>query len=189
MKPPTNKQRGVGGQDMSKRHASVQLHGELCTGSAGLVTHGLCNGKPAVIKMYGPDDPGLATYRQELHVYKQLAVVQGRLVPELLGYGHLKAGVYFLATQYIQSEPLSAMANITPAIAKAALHALQQLQHARPGFLHGDIRLANVLLVGSAAGGDVDMKCMMIDFGQSKLNATRKDMQRELKQLKQVLGS
>eukprot|EP00877_Chromochloris_zofingiensis_P000313 jgi/Chrzof1/10282/Cz04g35160.t1 len=126
------------GQGMFKPRASVQLHGKPRTGSAGLVSPGVCNGKAAVIKMYGPDRPGRATYRRELHVYKQLA---------------------------------------------------EQLQEARPGFLHGDIRLANVLLVGSATGDDVDdMKCMMIDFGQSELRATGKHMRREVKQLKRLLG-
>ena len=113
---------------------------------------GRTGGAPAVVKLLGPDDYGLAQYEAELRMYRLLQPLQGQLVPRLLGAGHLDFGVHFLATSTIDGTPLSSLPHVTDSVASGALRALQRLQAVFPNFLHGDIRLENVLVLSCARG-------------------------------------
>lgn len=168
----------------------LQVASALCHGSVGMVLEGSYRGQHAVIKMYGPDSHGLASYRRELHAYKAvLEPLQGRVVPRLLGAGHLTAGVWFIAITYVRGRPLSDMDHIPPAVAHAAMQALQHVHTASESFVQGDIRLANIMHMAPGQG-DADAsaaQCMVIDFGLSNAAATKAEQGAEQKALRCLL--
>ena len=116
--------------------------------------------------------------------------LQGVLVPQLLAYGPLAAGVHYLATKRVDGisfPPLDSMSQETAAAAAAgAEKVLQQICQQHPGFVHGDLRLANFLLLHSsddtAAPG-----VMLIDFAASRLDGSAVEVQAQFKQLRLLL--
>ena len=155
-------------------------------------------GAPAVVKLFGPDRGGLAAYDRELKVYQKLEALQGQVVPCLLGAGYLTAGVHYLAVARIEGPPLSGLPHISTAVADAAACALGRLHSSQAGFLHGDIRLQNVMLargctaVGAGGAGnadDTDVRCMFIDFGRSQLGGSMAEQHKEVKLLKHLMGA
>ena len=127
----------------------------LAAGSEGLVMAGTCDGVDCVIKLLGPDRSGLAAYEREVAAYTALQRLQGRHVPELQAWGDLEYGVRFLALRRVAgAQPLSSLQRPLPAAVKgAALQALAVVQAACPGFVHGDVRLENVVVLEAAASG------------------------------------
>jgi hypothetical protein len=164
------------------------LQHKLQEGSAGAVVVGAYGEEPAIVKLLGPDTPGLEAYEREVAAYSMLSPVQGVVVPRLLGAGSLPGGVAFIATSREHGSPLCSLGTVPPAVAHAALEGLGTLHRQFPGFLHNDIRLANVLLL-SAAVSDVSPKCMFLDFGRSRIDATKAEQLREFGVLKRMLGS
>ena len=159
---------------------------------------GKYGGAPAVVKLFGPDCGGLAAYDRELQVYHKLETLQGQVVPCLLGAGHLTAGVRYLAVARVEGPPLSGLPQIGPAVAAAAVCALGHLHSSHVGFLHGDIRLQNVMLArgctavgagGAGSADDTDVRCMFIDFGQSQLGGSIAEQHKEVKLLKHLMGA
>ncbi|PNH06126.1 hypothetical protein TSOC_007545 [Tetrabaena socialis] len=169
-------------------HGMLVLHSKLCVGSAGLVVLGAYGGEPAVVKLLGPDDEGLTAYSRESSAYDAVQGLQGTVVPKLLAAGHANHGVYYIAVSRLPGQPLSEVAQpFPPGVVKAAEDALRQLHAACPGFLHGDIRLENMILLPPGSGGGDCAKCMAIDFGRARLGrAQEQDM--EVRQLRRLLG-
>jgi len=95
----------------------------------------------------------------------------------------------FIATSRVDGTPLSSLRTVPAAVADAALKALATLHSEFEGFLHNDIRLANVLLLRDPAGSDVSPKCMLLDFGRSRADGTKAEQQREYRALKKLLGA
>ncbi|KIZ02925.1 hypothetical protein MNEG_5034 [Monoraphidium neglectum] len=168
-------------------------------GYSGLVVEGTYGGQPAIIKLYGPDDEGLDVCQQEVAAYGALAAVQGRLVPRMLGSGHARAGVWFVALEAVPGVPLSRLNPVPAAAAAAAVAALRELHSAVPGFVHGDIRLPNILFVegGRDAGGSdgwlggapkAGSHCVIVDLGMARLGAAEEDVQAEQGLLERLLG-
>ncbi|KIZ06332.1 hypothetical protein MNEG_1630 [Monoraphidium neglectum] len=171
-------------------------------GCSGLVVEGTYAGQPAIIKLYGPDDEGLDVCQQEVAAYGALAAVQGRLVPRLLGTGHAKDGVWFVALEALPGVPLSRLMPLPATVAAAALAALRELHNAVQGFVHGDIRLANILFVegGGDAGGrggdgrpdgapKAGGRCVIVDLGMARLGAAVEEVQAEQRLLERLLGA
>ena len=127
----------------------LRFQEELCAGSHGRVLAGTCDGVDCVIKLLGPDRSGLAAYEREVAVYTALEGLQGLHVPELLAWGDVDWGVRFLAVRRVAGgQPLSRLPRPIPAaVAATALRVLEAVQAACPGFVHGDMRLSNMLAV------------------------------------------
>ena len=77
-----------------------------------------------------------------------LRELQGSALPTLLGVGMLSLGHAFIATGLVHGTPLSQLLSLAADVRGAAEHALSRI-HAC-GVVHGDIRLANMLLVRRA---------------------------------------
>ncbi|PNH01453.1 hypothetical protein TSOC_012662 [Tetrabaena socialis] len=169
-------------------HGMLVLNRKLCVGSAGLVVLGAYGGEPAVVKLLGPDDEGLMAYGRESSAYDAVQGLQGTVVPKLLAAGHANYGVYYIAVSRLPGQPLSEVARpFPPGVVKAAEDALRQLHAACPGFLHGDIRLQNMILLPPGSPDGDCAKCMVIDFGRARLGrAEEQDM--EVRQLQTLLG-
>ncbi|PNH06131.1 hypothetical protein TSOC_007543 [Tetrabaena socialis] len=176
------------GSLVDQPHGMLVLHSKLCVGSAGLVVLGAYGGEPAVVKLLGPDDEGLTAYSRESSAYDAVQGLQGTVVPKLLAAGHANHGVYYIAVSRLPGQPLSEVAQpFPPGVVKAAEDALRQLHAACPGFLHGDIRLENMILLPPGSPGGDCAKCMVIDFGRARLGrAQEQDM--EVRQLRRLLG-
>lgn len=174
------------GQCASMASPGLRLQRQLCRGSSGLVMVGEWSGEAAVVKLLGPDSEGLSALDQECSMYAELQAVQGKLIPCFLAAGHLAAGVHFLATGLIDGLPLSSLAVIPPAVAEAAVNALESLAATFPGFLHGDLRLANVLVLSS--GSNTAPRCMWLDLARSRLDGTVRQQKAEQRHLKRLLG-
>ncbi|KIY98652.1 hypothetical protein MNEG_9309 [Monoraphidium neglectum] len=163
----------------------------MCSGSAGDVMAGVYGGISAVIKLLGPDSAGLKAFDREARSYSLLRQEQGEVVPELLGTGwYPLAGVRYLAVRRIQGSPLSGLPAIPPAVAAAAVRALARVHRAGgPGFLHGDVRLHNILLEEeAAASSDGNPRCFVIDFGRASEGGSRAQQRREVEELQVLLA-
>jgi serine/threonine protein kinase len=165
------------------------LH-KICSGSAGDVMAGVYNGIPAVIKLLGPDSAGLEAFDREARSYSVLHQEQGEVVPQLLGVGwYPLAGVRYLAVRRIQGSPLSGLPTIPPSVAAAAVRALERVHRAGgPGFLHGDVRLQNILLEEAAASSDANPRCFIIDFGRASEGGSVAQQRQEVRELKALLA-
>ncbi|KAG2440751.1 hypothetical protein HXX76_003608 [Chlamydomonas incerta] len=184
---------------------------ELSAGSEGLVMAGTCDGVDCVMKLLGPNRSGLAAYEREVAAYAALEGLQGLHVPDLLAWGDLDCGVRFLAVRRVAGgQPLSHLPRpISAAVAAAALRALAAVQAACPGFVHGDVRLSNMLAVqagpplppsgaaGAGAGGGFgdgwhaageQLRCVLLDFGRSRLDGGAAEQRLELEQLHKLLA-
>ena len=100
----------------------------------------------------------------------------GSVLPMLFGAGRLSLGTPFVMTSLVKGIPLSDLLEIPLAVRVAARTALARI-HAL-GAAHGDIRLANMLLVeghGTRGGGDksdsssslVESSCPAPLYGQT----------------------
>ena len=152
-------------------------------GSDEMVARGAYGGQPAVVKLFGPDSEALVTYANELQMYSATTAAQGRDLPDFLGAGYLGWGVYFIAIKYVDGTPLSEMPSLSADVRSAAVAALERLQQTIPGFIHGDIRLHNILL-----SSDTAARCVFVDLGRSRLGGSAAEMRQEIKQLRRLLG-
>lgn len=162
----------------------LQFERQLCDGCHGLVLAGKLSNRAAVFKLLGPNHEGMTAYYTELAALRYLSAKAVPAAVRLISASHLSAGVHYLATEFVAGTALSAVHPITPAIADAAVAALRTVHAAHPGFLHGDIRLPNVMLV---SGSDAPPECKIIDFGASSFNGCKAKQDQEMLQLQQLL--
>lgn len=161
----------------------LQLDKLLCEGSEGYVYQGSYSGTKAVFKLLGPARSPPNALRKEVAAYEALAPMQGKLLPTLLSTGSFKTGVWYIAVSFVEGTPLSQMDVISLEVAQAAVNALECLHiEGNKGFLHGDIRLANVIYLESSK------KCNIIDFGRSKIGASHVQQAAEKQQLATLVG-
>ena len=168
----------------------LQLHRELCSGSEGIVAAATYFGRPAVVKLLGPDRRGLAAWRREVDMYERLGALQGQLVPQLLGSGHLEAGVHYIALSCVEGTALSSLPAIPQRAMESALAGLRRLQEAVPGFLHGDLRLANIMWATPSHDGPAAAaaaSCVLIDFGRSRSDGDSAQQAEEELMLRRML--
>jgi serine/threonine protein kinase len=163
---------------------TLQLHSELVEGSEGLVMLGNVDGIAAVVKLLGPDEQGMSAYLREVTVLRLMGSMAGQAVPQLLCAGHTGyAGVHFIATALIEGQALSELQHVPDGVATAAMATLDRIHEFDPTFLHGDIRLANIMLCQDSAPA----RCVFLDFGRSSLTGDAARQQAEKFTLKQLL--
>eukprot|EP00198_Chlamydomonas_reinhardtii_P009835 XP_001699172.1 predicted protein [Chlamydomonas reinhardtii] len=199
-------------------------------GAAG----GAVGGTPVVIKVYCCWDPQqAAAYPREVAAYRALSRLQGSWIPRVLASGRLAGNLSRL--RCLVMEPVAGGQRLSDyperpfpgAVVEAALNALRQA-HSVAGFLHGDIRLENMLLVTAAAGdggssggagkkrgreggsggpaiaggggtsggasssssgvAGAGQRCVLLDFGGSRLDGTAAKQAAELAELRWLLG-
>lgn len=171
----------------------LMLDHEIAMGSEGSVVLGSYFGRPAIIKLLGPDRRGLRIWRTEVQMLERLKVLQGEWVPELLGSGHLEAGVHFIALSKVDGESLSKLRDnsggFPPGVGESAKAGLKRLREVVPGFLHGDIRLENVMWgVQGSANNRASSSCVFIDFGRSRADGSIVQQAQEELHLCSLLG-
>lgn len=171
--------------------STITFHHTLCDGSEGAVAVGTYDGVPAVVKLIYPDEHGLDAFNREVAAYQLLASFQGGLIPQLLGAGQVRAGVHFIAVAKVSGRPLSSFSAVPTHLQQAAVSALSKLHSTHPGFLHGDIRLENVMAQQAACEGGAEPAytgCMLIDFGRScTTGASSKQQKQEVRELKRLM--
>ena len=122
-------------------------------GSSGFVRRGQVveDGRSVAIKTFSLCEDSLAAAEAEASIYQELESLQGWVIPTLLGTGRLPLiGTGFIAISLVDGEPLSNVAchdsqRRCEATALAARHALFLIHE--KGVAHGDIRLANIILL------------------------------------------
>ena len=167
----------------------LQLHHELCCGSEGIVAAATYSGRPAIVKLLGPDRGGLKAWRREVDMYQRLVALQGRLVPQLLGSGHLEAGVHYIALSCVEGTTFSSLPAIPQRAMESASAGLQLLQETVPGFLHGDLRPANIMWASPSEEGAASAaaSCVFIDFGRSRCDGDSAQQAEEELMLRRML--
>lgn len=164
----------------------------LAVGCNGPVFSGTCNGAPAIVKVFTWDADAHDAYRREVAAYRALARLQGSVVPEVLDYGRMRFGLRYIALRPVEGgQPLSSCEWPFPrAVAKAAVKALQTAHATCEGFVHGDVRLENMLLLrqGAAAGGGTP-RCVLLDFEWSRTDGDKEQQEQEQAQLERLLGT
>jgi serine/threonine protein kinase len=164
-----------------------QVHDILFSSDTATVASGTYNGLAAIFKLFGPDRDSLAVYRRELAFYKHnIGLQQLGVIPRLFSTGQWPAGVSYLALSKVPGIPYSQLKHLTRQHVSAALQALSQL-HSIPGMLHGDLHPGNMLLLHDVNGRDTDVRCVLIDFGSAKLDASEMEQQRERKSLEKLM--
>ena len=160
---------------------ALRLDYEISGASIGRsVVLGAYYGCPAVIKLLGPDSCGLRAWRAEVEMYGRLKALQGELVPQLLGSGHLNSGVHFIALGKVVGKTISALhGRIPPGAAESARQGLIRFREIVPGFLHGDIRPNNIMWGACSAERAGNPSCVFIDFGMSRIDASTVDQGQE----------
>lgn len=164
----------------------ILLDREISGYSDGTVVLGAYDGRPAVIKLLGPDHHGLRAWRAEVEMYGRLRALQGERVPQLIGSGHLKAGVHYIALGKVFGDTISNLHGTIPTEAgESARQGLIRLREIVPGFLHGDLRPRNIMWGACSAEGAAgepsgrNPSCVFIDFGRSRINASDAEQRKE----------
>ncbi|KAG2426010.1 hypothetical protein HXX76_013381 [Chlamydomonas incerta] len=192
---------------------------------------GAAAGTPVVIKVYCMWDPEQEeAYAREVAAYRALARLQGSWIPRVLASGRLAGDLPRL--RCLVMEPVAGGQRLSDypgrpfpgTVVDAALDALRQA-HDVAGFLHGDIRLQNILLVTAAAGDDdggggagtgpgreggsggpavtggggtsggassstgAGLRCVLLDFGGSRLDGTAAQQAAEMAELRRLLSA
>ncbi|KXZ46815.1 hypothetical protein GPECTOR_40g549 [Gonium pectorale] len=185
---PSSGARGQPEEPQERPH----LERMLCDGyGGGIVALGTVGDRPAVVKLLGPSAAAIQAYHTEREAYDLLAELQGSVLPELLAAGRTfdDLNVYFIATALVPGETLWQVLGqrwLQPEEMAAAVGALQQLHAARPGFLHGDVRLENVMLLRREPGEAA--RCMVLDLGLSRLDGSEEEQRAEVRGLRELLG-
>eukprot|EP00877_Chromochloris_zofingiensis_P006568 jgi/Chrzof1/2164/Cz11g04190.t1 len=96
------------------------------------------------------------------------------------------AGVKYIALDKINGAPLSDLPYITNEVAAGALNALVTLQQRHPGFVHGDIRLHNIMLLATPRPGE-SSSCILIDLAWSQLDGSEAQQEHEVQELTQLI--
>eukprot|EP00878_Enallax_costatus_P012957 GHUV01013531.1.p2 GENE.GHUV01013531.1~~GHUV01013531.1.p2 ORF type:complete len:247 (+),score=56.62 GHUV01013531.1:1090-1830(+) len=162
-----------------------QLGRLICEGCNGLVLHGTFKGQPAVYKLFGPDRGGIAAGMNEASIYGALEPCQGTELPIFFEWGHLAAGIYYLAIACVEGVPCSELPSEFQATAAlAAKAALQRICTVQPGFLHEDLRLENILFRHGSS--DTAPTAVIIDLAASRLDGNPAEVKMQFRQLKSL---
>ena len=112
-----------------------------------------------------------------MEVYKALRNLQGIYIPELITYGEVFGGMFYVIGMKPHGRSMRELDKLSIQQKKQAVNALKQMH--RMGYLYNDIRQENILIDGS----DV----FLIDFGFSCLSRDSKAKHQELLQLQWLL--
>ncbi|KAG2452471.1 hypothetical protein HYH02_002711 [Chlamydomonas schloesseri] len=203
----------------------LQFLQQLGHGRDGMVFRCMYDGRPAVIKVYSWERHQVKAAAREEAAYRALAALQGSVVPKVMVTGRLSGDLRALRCLVMEpvegrARPLSDCGYRRPFpehVQAAAQQALSRahaegFQADRGGFLHGDVRLANILLVGGGGGGGEDeaeavqqaqegasvahkaqaeeqVRCVLLDFGSSRLDGSAAEQAAELAKLRRLLGA
>eukprot|EP00877_Chromochloris_zofingiensis_P006562 jgi/Chrzof1/2159/Cz11g04140.t1 len=170
---------------LGARDIIIQLEAVVCSSSASTVVRGRWWGDPAVFKLHGPD-VGWQEWETEVGMYDRLSAEQGKLLPRMLGHGSIIAGVKYIALENIDGVPLSDLPYITEKVAAAAFNALVTLQQRHPGFVHGDIRLQNIMLLATPRPGE-SSTCMLLDLAWSQMDGSEAQQEHEVQEFTQLI--
>lgn len=107
-------------------------------------------------------------------------------MPKFLAWGHLAAGIYYMVTARVNGVPYSQLSSVQQPAAVAAERALQQICSIQPGFVHADLRLANIMLQHSD-NDTAQPAAMIIDFAASRLDAAPVEVKAEFRRLRSLL--
>eukprot|EP00878_Enallax_costatus_P010445 GHUV01010904.1.p1 GENE.GHUV01010904.1~~GHUV01010904.1.p1 ORF type:complete len:309 (+),score=81.11 GHUV01010904.1:64-927(+) len=164
-----------------------QLGRLICEGCSGLVLRGIYQGQPAVYKFFGPDREGIAAGMNEATTYGALLQCQGDEVATFLDWGHLLAGIYYIATAYVEGVPCSELPSELKQeeAATAAETALQRICAVQPGFVHGDLRLPNIM-VKHGSDDTAAPTAVIIDLAASRLDGSPAEVKAQFQQLKSL---
>jgi hypothetical protein len=169
--------------------AIIKVTEVLASSDTFTATMGTYNGTPALIKLFSPDSTRMAAYGNEVAAYRQLkAEQQEGIIPRKLGHGPFCGGTCYLATGLIQGVPLSRVARPARQQAAAAAVAAVQRLHRVPGFLHGSLHLGNIMVPHPPEGRDTDVRCVVLELGGSRFDATPAEQRREMKELESRLN-
>lgn len=152
-------------------------------------------GRHVILKAFF--EGAMEEYRAELAAYNALSSVQGLYVPKMLIAGQLSLPVdgrpniicMHITTELVPGQTLDKV-KLNEEEAHAVLYAFQQVQKAVPGFLHGDLRGPNIMILpqDDTKQDDTSVLCRFLDFGSSSLNGTQTQQANEVEQLKSLVG-
>jgi hypothetical protein len=156
-------------------------------GRTGSIFETTLGRKTGALKMVGlyKDENKLEELLNEIKMYiGPLKEIQGIYIPRLLKFGVLCEAFVFNFTS-LAGETFARMGdNITRKEKQLAIKGLREL-HSK-GVMHGDIRLENIMVKRENEGST----CVWwIDFGWSKMTVNVKDLDKELTELKYLLGT
>lgn len=153
------------------------------TGNIFETTIGRKTGALKMVALY-KDENKLEELLNEIKIYiGPLQEIQGVYIPRLLKFGVLHEAFVFILTSLAEVTFATMGDNITRKEKQLAIEGLQKL-HSK-GVIHGDIRLENIMLKRKYDGST----CVWwIDFGWCKMTDNMKDLNKELEDLKYLLG-
>ncbi|CAI2186387.1 9848_t:CDS:2 [Funneliformis geosporum] len=153
------------------------------TGSIFEATLGRKTGALKMVALY-KDGNKLEELLSEIKIYiGPLKVIQGIHIPRLLKFGVLCEAFVFILTS-LAEETFATIGDITRKEKELAIKGLQEL-HSK-GVMHGDVRLENIMVKRRNKGST---SCVWwIDFGWSKMTDNLKELDKELTELKYLLG-
>jgi predicted Ser/Thr protein kinase len=132
----------------------------LGQGACGSVYEWDYNGKPTAVKLcdYTKNKEGYQMMQKEVDVYKTLASLQGRNIPEFLFSGHI-SNFFVICTSRINGKPCQSMNDDYQRQVDSICDEMRTL-----GIVHTDLRESNILL-------DEDKQIWIIDFGKCDIIA------------------
>jgi len=152
----------------------------LGSGATSIVLEGKFQGKGCAVKLLLLEDARF--WVREVMAYQHLQVLQGVCLPKLLGVGLTCQGACcFLALELVQGVPLSLARGASEAVAAASVAALQQVHDL--GYVHGDVRLENMMQREAASG---TCGAVLVDLGHAR-HASFQEREMEMASLRQLL--
>ncbi|CAB4412613.1 unnamed protein product [Rhizophagus irregularis] len=153
------------------------------TGNIFKITLGKKTGALKMVALY-KDENKLEELFNEIKIYiGPLKEFQGIYIPKLLKFGVLHEAFVFILTSLAEETFATMEDNITRKEKQLAIEGLQKL-HLK-GVMHGDIRLENIMIKRK----NNNSTCVWwIDFGWCKITYNMKDLNKELNDLKYLLG-
>jgi len=152
----------------------------LGSGATSIVLQGRFQGKGCAVKLLLLEDA--RSWVREAAAYQHLQVLQGCCLPKLLGVGLTCQGACcFLALELVPGVPLGCGMGISQAVACAAVNALQQVHDL--GYIHGDVRLENLMRQDTAGGTS---GAVLVDLGRASPGSIQ-ERNMEMASLRQLL--
>jgi hypothetical protein len=174
-------------EDMKNYERSQFSFGDvLGSGRSGVVFAAELYGKVGALKMVDlyKNEYLLQEILNEIKIYLgPLMDIQCIYIPELLEFGILQEAFVFILTS-LSGKSFARLDDVTEREKTLAIEGLQAI-HAR-GVLHGDVKLENIMVNRSESISK--SRVQWIDFAWSKMGRNSKDFNRELIELKSLLG-
>ncbi|CAB4441565.1 unnamed protein product [Rhizophagus irregularis] len=174
-------------EDMKNYERSQFSFGDvLGSGRSGVVFVAELYGKVGALKMVDlyKNEYLLQEILNEIKIYLgPLMDIQCIYIPELLEFGILQEAFVFILTS-LSGKSFARLDDVTEREKTLAIEGLQAI-HAR-GVLHGDVKLENIMVNRSESISK--SRVQWIDFAWSKMGRNSKDFNRELIELKSLLG-